>query len=375
MRILHVVPTFYPALCYGGPIYSVLHLCLNQVRLGHEVTVLTTDANGKARLSPQEQRDPVLNPVRVKFYPRIGHGMVAPALVKDVLQQAQWADLIHLTAVYNFSTIPTIVAARFARKPLVWSPRGALQRWSGSRHSHAKDLWNTTCKLMLPARVALHVTSNEEAAESAPRVGNPSVCVIPNGIEIPHIPDNPPQDGCLKILFIGRLDPKKGLENLISALPALPASGISEWRLRIVGGGDRGYVDRLRRLASDSQVGQQVEFCGDLRGQEKYTAFANSDVVVVPSHTENFANVVAEALAHARPVIASRATPWREVEQYDCGLWVDNDPDSLALALKTIHSRDRIEMGRRGRQWMAHAFSWLEQARRMLSVYEDLVRT
>jgi len=374
MRILHVVPTFYPALCYGGPIYSVLHLCLNLVALGHEVRVVTTDANGEARLSTEEQRDPVLEGMQVNFCRRVGTGMVAPALIKDVVQQAHWAEIVHLTAVYNFSTIPTILAARRAGKALVWSPRGALQRWTGSRHSRVKNFWNATCGLMLPARAVLHVTSNEEAAESVPRVGNATAFVIPNGIEIPPMPPNPPQDDCYKILFIGRLDPKKGLENLISALPALSKNGIGQWRLRIVGNGAPAYVSSLKKLASDFGVGRQVEFDGDLRGSDKYIAFANNDVVVVPSHTENFANVVAEALAHARPVIASRATPWRQVEQHDCGLWVDNDPDSLALALKTIYSRDRIGMGLRGRQWVAHSFSWLEQARRMASVYHELIR-
>jgi len=95
--------------------------------------------------------------------------------------------------------------------------------------------------------------------------------------------------------------------------------------------------------------------------------------VIVPFYTENFANVVSEALAHARPVIASRATPWREVEQHGCGLWVDNDPGSLTSAIQKMNGYDRIAMGLRGRQWMAAAFSWDEQARRMLSLYESLV--
>src|SRR3982751_2277602 len=141
MRILHVVPTFYPAVCYGGPIYSVLQLCRNLSDLGHEVRVITTDANGKTRLSPEEQRDATLKGMQVRFCPRVGTGMVAPSLLKCVMEEAKWADLIHLTAVYNFSTIPTVVAARWAGKPLVWSPRGALQRWSGSRRVSAKNLW------------------------------------------------------------------------------------------------------------------------------------------------------------------------------------------------------------------------------------------
>jgi glycosyltransferase involved in cell wall biosynthesis len=299
--------------------------------------------------------------------------MIAPSLVNQVMKEAKWADVIHLTAVYNFSTIPTILAARSAEKPLVWSPRGALQRWNGSRHVRAKSFWNASCRSMLPPRVALHVTSEEEAAESVAAVGAAKTCIIPNGIDIPDLPPAPPQDGCFKILFIGRLDPKKGLENLISSLPSLAEHGVSKWRLTIVGDGVPAYVARLRELVSETGTGAQVEFSGDLRGQDKYMAFANSHVVAVPSHTENFANVVAEALAHARPVIASRATPWREIERHDCGLWVDNDSASLASAIAAISSRDRLEMGRRGRQWMTDSFSWPEQARRMLSLYQELV--
>jgi glycosyltransferase involved in cell wall biosynthesis len=373
MRILHVVPTFYPAVCYGGPIYSVLQLCVSLSCLGHEVRVVTTDANGHSRLTAEEKRDPVLDQLCVRFCSRVGHGMIAPSLVKQVMKEAEWADVIHLTAVYNFSTIPTILAARSAEKPLVWSPRGALQRWSGSRHVRAKSLWNATCRSMLPTRVALHVTSEEEAAESVAGVGKAHTCIIPNGIDIPGFPPAPPEDGYLKILFIGRLDPKKGLENLISSLPSLSEHGVSKWRLTIAGDGAPAYVARLRALVSETGTGAQVEFAGDLRGQDKYMAFANSDVVAVPSHTENFANVVAEGLAHARPVIASRATPWREIERHDCGLWVNNDSGSLASAIAAISSRDRMEMGRRGRQWMTDSFSWQEQARRMLSLYQELV--
>jgi glycosyltransferase involved in cell wall biosynthesis len=373
MRVLHVVPTFYPAVCYGGPIYSVLQLCLNLSGLGSDVKVLTTDANGAARLLPEQQRDPVLDPLRVDFCRRVGSGMVAPALLDRVVNGAKWADVIHLTAVYNFSTIPTLLAARFARKPLVWSPRGALQRWAGSRHTTGKAFWNSTCRVLSPRGMTLHVTSQQEAAESAPSVGNPASCIIPNGIDIPPLPPDPPSDGVLKLLFIGRLDPKKGIENLIATLRPSSRLGLGKWRLQIAGDGPADYVARLRKLVCDSGIQEHVEFSGDVRGREKDQAFAGSDLVVVPSHTENFGNVVAEALAHARPVIVSRATPWSEVEQYGCGLWVDNDPRSLAAALQTLQGSDRSAMGLRGRQWMIAAFSWHEQARRMLSLYESLV--
>jgi len=179
----------------------------------------------------------------------------------------------------------------------------------------------------------------------------------------------------LKLLFIGRLDPKKGIENLISSVHILSRSGLDNWQLRIAGDGDPHYVAQLRRLVSSADCGNRVEFCGHLNGEHKYRAFANSDIVVVPSHTENFGVVVAEALAHGRPVIATRGTPWDGVERHECGYWVNNDPMSLACAILQMSQVDRVAMGRRGRDWMAHGFSWQERAQRMLSLYRQLVYT
>jgi glycosyltransferase involved in cell wall biosynthesis len=372
VRVLHVVPSFYPAICYGGPVYSVLNLCLNLSKLGCEMKVLTTDANGKCRLTAEQQQDPVLEFLEVHFCRRTGRGMVAPSMLRKLTAAARWADVIHLTAVYNFSTLPTLLAARLFNKPVVWSPRGTLQRWKYSRRVGAKSAWEGVCRTLSPRRMALHVTSEEEATESAQRLGNVCTSVIPNGIDIPPAPPPPPNDGVLKLLFVGRLDPKKGIENLISSVAKLRNFGVPNWRLRIVGDGDVSFVTRLHRMVSESGTAAPVEFCGHLAGKEKYRAYSTSDVVVIPSHTENFGLVVAEALAHARPVIASRGTPWAAVEQRDCGLWVNNDPSSLASAIQRITQRDRLAMGLRGREWMASSFSWRERAVSMLGLYEQL---
>ena len=94
---------------------------------------------------------------------------------------------------------------------------------------------------------------------------------------------------------------------------------------------------------------------------------------MVPSFTENFAIVVAEALAHAVPVIAGRGTPWQGVEQHDCGLWIDNSPESIAAAITRLRSAPRRDMGMRGREWMQRDFSWDTIGARMLAVYAGLL--
>jgi glycosyltransferase involved in cell wall biosynthesis len=143
----------------------------------------------------------------------------------------------------------------------------------------------------------------------------------------------------------------------------------NKWQLAIAGWGAPSYVARLRQQINDLGLNRQVEMLGEVLGDAKRQLFENSDVALVPSHTENFAIVVAEALAHAVPVIASRGTPWSELEVKRCGLWVDNDPATLADAILKISTMPLQEMGQRGRTWMQAEFSWASVSKDMLTLY------
>ena len=118
---------------------------------------------------------------------------------------------------------------------------------------------------------------------------------------------------------------------------------------------------------------ERVSFVGEVRGQAKTDLFAASDLAVFPSHTENFAMVVAEAMAHGVPVVASKGTPWAGVEAHGCGLWVENDPATLAAAIERMSRMPLAEMGQRGRRWMEEEFAWETVAREMLRLYGKLV--
>ena len=111
---------------------------------------------------------------------------------------------------------------------------------------------------------------------------------------------------------------------------------------------------------------------GEVLADAKERVFQNADLCVVPSFTENFAIVVAEALARAVPVIASHGTPWQAVEPHGCGVWIDNSPESLAAAIARLRSGPLREMGARGREWMQRDFSWDTIGARMMAVYTDL---
>lgn len=376
LRVLQVAPAFFPATYWGGPTVSVFHLCNGLAREpGVNLKVLTTDTSGPRgvdRLTENEKRPEQYSGYPVYFCRKLAGVDFTPAVWRHVWRHVAWADVVHLNSVYTSTTLPTLVAARFLRKPLVWSPRGALQRWSGSRKPWLKGVWNLSCRMLLRREwTRIHGTSDEEAVESSDRLAGMRSFVVPNGVEAPG--DCPQRDwragGILRILFLGRLDPKKGIENLLRALPLLEPGTAT---LEICGGGDPAYEATLRRVASGLGVFDRVRFRGHVEGDQKASAYRSADVCVVPSYTENFAMVVAESLVHGTPVIASTGTPWRELQEKGAGWWVPNDPASLSAALDLARGADLASMGQKGRNWMIAKFSWQSVARRMLAQYQEL---
>jgi glycosyltransferase involved in cell wall biosynthesis len=305
------------------------------------------------------------------FHRRWGSS-VSPGMFTRLWPLIRWADVVHLTAVYSAPTIPTLLACRLLGKPVVWSPRGALQRWEEATKPLAKKAWERICNALVSrTKCVLHVTSEQEAHESFKRIPKAAVTVIPNGVEIPET--LPERDwmpgGRLRLLYIGRLHRKKGLENLLRALKIL---GDETVLLTVCGSGDAAYTQSLRELSRELHLEQRVTFYGHVDGGSKRDAFLHADVCVVPSFTENFGMVAAEALAHGVPVIASRGTPWADLEKHGCGLWVDNTPAILARSIMEIRSENLYEMGKRGRVWMQQDLTWGSVAAEMFDLYQDL---
>lgn len=377
MNILHVTPAYFPATYWGGPIFSVLGL--NKVLagiLGVHLRVLTTDSAGPkvSQRLPTEKKSPVTySPgYEVYFCRRLTGAAVSPELLGRLVNLARWADVIHLTGTYSFPTIPTLLVARMLGRPIVWSPQGALQasyEWAGARRRIGKRLWERACnRIVKGQRCVLHVTSEAERRASLQLIPAARAEVVPNGVEVP---ENEPRrswrpGGRLRLLFLGRLDREKGLENLLDALPRLRKSDVT---LEVCGTGDPIYIESLRTRVKTLALDHVVTFSGHVDGERKSDAFYRADVCVIPSYIESFCLVVAEALAHGVPVIASTGTPWSAVTEHKCGYWIPNDPGSLVQALRDIRQEDLESMGKRGRDWMRREFGWATIAGRMHEIY------
>lgn len=366
MKVLHVTPSYYPAFIYGGPIRTTHELNLALARLGAEVRVLTTDANGPVRLAESGKVVEYAG-VRVHYAPRtVGHDVSIPFL-EELPSQVRWADVVHITAVYSSTTIPALAVAAWMGKPVFWSPRGAMSAWEGAPKQTMKAAWDAACKLAAPQRTTILAASEREAVAARVKFSAFRAVVAKNGVAVPETlpPRTPSAD--LRVLFLGRIHPIKAVENLIDAVTVVSGKGTS-CRLTIAGGGDAGYIASLKQRAARLQG---VAFIGEVSEEGKAELFAQADVLVLPSYSENFGMVVAEALAHGVPVIASTNTPWEEVEAKGCGLWVNNAPESLAAALVKMSSSDRRTMGERGREWMRAEFAWEMQAQRVYSWYAE----
>jgi glycosyltransferase involved in cell wall biosynthesis len=351
-------------------------LCEGLVQSGCELRVLTTNADGPARvLEVSAERYEQIRPgLAVRYCRRWMADAVSPGLLAALPEAMRWADVVHLQAVYSFPTFPVLAACRAADKPLVWSPHGALQRWSGSTKVAAKRVWELSCQWLRPQKMALHTTCAEEAAASSDRLAGVEVFVLPNGVELPDDPGPAPaSDGVLRLLYLGRLHPKKGIDRLLEACALLALRSDLSWSLCIAGASHDDYDQQLRAQITERGLADKVRMLGHVEGDAKTRVLREADVLLAPSHTENFCLVVAEALAHARPVIASRGMPWQVLETERCGMWIDARPAPLAAAIERMASAPREAMGQRGRAYVARELSWPAIALQMRDRYAALV--
>ena len=361
MRILHVVPTYLPATRYGGPIFAVHGLCKALAARGHEVSVFTTNVDG-AGSSDVPLNEPVeLDGVHVHYFaPSLRRLYFSLPMRRMLHKSVSGFDRVHAHSVFLWPTAAASHAAHAQRVPYVISPRGMLVPELVQRKSRlAKSAWIALVERQNFAHArAIHFTSERER-QDAQELGMavPRAAVIPNGVALPpaHAPVREPAT----VLFLGRINWKKGLDRLVTAMSSVDA------RLVIAGRDDEGYAATLPR--SD-----RVTFAGEVAGAEKERLLASATMLVLPSLSENFGNVVLEALAHETPVIVTPGVGLADdVAASAAGIVSDGAPSALAAAMNRIlGDRDAAaEMGRRGRALVESRFTWERVAEEMEALY------
>jgi glycosyltransferase involved in cell wall biosynthesis len=367
VRLLHVVPTYLPATRYGGPIFAVHGLCRALARRGHEVHVFTTNVDGSG-VSDVPLDCPVeMDGVRVHYFAsQFRRLYYSSAMRRQLRTFVPLCDVVHVHSVFLW---PTSAAARIAARagvPYVVSPRGMLVPELIRRKSRAaKSLWlRAVERQTLRDAALLHVTSQRELDDArALGLPLPAHAIVPNGIDLPPLSDAPHGD---ELLFLGRINWKKGLDRLIEAMKLLP-----EARLAIAGNDEEDYAATLPRA-------ENVRFVGTVSGEVKDALLRNAAALVLPSISENFGNVVLEALAVGTPVVVTPEVGLaRDVEAAEAGIVTSNEPAALAQALRALLAdrATREAMGRRGRALVEARFGWDRVAAEMEEHYACSMRS
>ena len=258
------------------------------------------------------------------------------------------------------------------KKPYMLSPHGMLEpRAFAVRRWKKAPVWRLWEKRVVENAAVIHCTSEAEACHVRELGFRQPIAVIPVGVEAPKEWKKEQTGGKERtVLFFSRIHPIKGLSELIDAWSIAWRDG---WMLRIAGPGDQDYIQVVERMAKRAAPSGSIKLSGASYGEEKWRAFRSADLFVLPSRSENFGNVVTEALVSGLPVITTTGTPWEALEEQGCGWWVEPTPKGLARALQegmSMSDEERLAMGARGRAWAIEEFSCQKIAAEMLSVYD-----
>jgi glycosyltransferase involved in cell wall biosynthesis len=361
MKVIHIVGSIDKSA--GGPSRSVPQTCEYVSLLGVEIELITRPSENPVTVNTTDT-------YKLTYYTLKELIVFSKSLSKNEI------SLIHLQHVWD----PYIhVIARAAQKkgiPYIITPRGMLEPWIMNRHSWKKKIamWLYQRKDIENAAY-LHATCDMEK-ENIRKLGfkNPIV-VIPNGIEIGNVKQKTEWQKVRNILFISRIHPKKGIELLIEAIALLQNKQL---KLTIAGEGDESYIAGLKQLCKEKKVSeQQFEFTGGVYGERKWELYQESDLFVLPTYSENFGIVVAEALATGLPVITTKGAPWQELETKKCGWWIDLDEQNLAntLSIAMQASEEDLEvMGKNGINLIKNNYSIVNVSQKIKNLYQEICK-
>lgn len=347
----------------GGPTQSLANLCLSLQAIGTHAPIATLGEQPPVGLPPNLELHAF--PTRPPHF--LGR---SPALERFLIDTP--SDLIHAHGIWLWSTRHARRAAAERQVPFVISPRGSLEPWCLNDKRHKKQLaWGLWERTNFHSAALLHATSIMEA-DTLRNLGLiQPIALVPNGLEFP-----PPCHGNKgtrrRAIFLSRFHQKKGVDYLLRAwAEAQPLH--PDWDLCLAGPDEGGTRAAMEQLARDLGVTESVTFSGPVYGLDKWSALAASDLFILPSHSENFGNVVVEALSQGVPVLTTRGTPWIELEHQQAGWCVPLGDLAAALTRALALPRSELEtMGARGSYWarthfhasvtgvlMQQAYQWL----------------
>lgn len=338
MRILHVIQGLPRT---AGTTVFPVELAREQIACGHQVEIVHFTFNESETSEVPIRR--VASPDEIGYRP----------------------DRVYIHAFWSMCQVRAMRWCVREGVPYVVSPHGGLMPRVLKKGWLKKQLFfRLFLKPLLQKATAIHCTGEGEEAAVKSLGVKTKTFIAPLGCNLPVEGKVGCQGQQRNVLFLGRLGEEKGLELLLDAWKEIKNEG---WKLVIAGPSWEGYGERLRAKVDVEKI-KGVEFSGNADEAMKDRLYRAADVFVLSSPMENFSMVVLDALAYGVPVICTKGTPWRVIEEKHAGWWIEpNSSAAIRAALEeamNLTDEERQAMGARGRE-IARGYTWPEIAKKM----------
>lgn len=390
LKVLVVMPCYYPAMHYGGPITAVHQMNKALLKENIDVTVYTTNANGATTLDVPLCNQVVVDGVKVHYFPvRFGgRYFYAPKLAVALRRTLKEFDLVHINWMYVY---PTMVASRLCMKmgiPYVLTPHGMLDSHSISLKGFLRKklyIMLIEKRHILDAAV-IHYSSMGEKKGALISNWSLNFSIVPNGVDLQGNPTrSPDQDNYTRkfselsgkkiVLSMGRLNYIKGLDLLIKSWSQVVRK-VKDAHLVIAGPDSDGYRNMLEKLAISEGVADYITFTGMVVEEEKIEVFSMSKVFVSSSHLESFGMSIVEAMSYGLPVVVTdRVNIHTEIEDAGAGLVAICESQSIAANILTIllNAEAAKKMGESGRELVMKDYEIGVARRKMVELYRSII--
>lgn len=393
MGVLCVVAKYWPAFQFGGLISCVYYLNKTLVKKGVDVTVYTTNVGLEGKVSPNREIN--LDGVKVnyftftRFFEFMGSNgwQFSRQITCALKNNLKDFDLIYILEPWSYPAVAAVYYSRKHKLPYMIVPQGMLYPYAFSQKICKKwPYYQLVIRKNLEAASVIQYTTEDEAEKTHSFLGLTNrAIIIPNAIDLlefsgfiaqkrlraryPHLKDKK------IILFLSRIHWIKGLDILVQAFARL-AKERKDLHLLIIGGDKDRYSKVVKKWIRKYQISEDVTFGGMLTGREKLEAYADSDIFVLPSYSDNFGIVAAEAMASRLPVVISnRVGIYREVERNKAGIVIDANTESLYRAVKLLleNSELRKEIAAKGRKLVEEYYDVEKVADKMIKTFEEIL--
>nr|WP_148042821.1 glycosyltransferase [Pedobacter jejuensis] len=352
----------------------------SKINSKYQIKVLTTTANGKTELNVKPGQQQFIDGVSVTYFKRLtkDHSHFSPALLlnlrREILNSSNDNILVHIHAWWNLTSIFSCFIAKWYNIPIVLSPRGMLTSYTfNNRNSFSKHIIHAILGKRLLKYCHIHTTSKKEKEDVLKIVEPKKIIVIPNLVNIQaHKVNANEHSSTFKIIFLSRIEEKKGLELLFEALASLSFS----WSLTIAGYGEKDYVQKLSEKAQKLNITENITWVGQVSNEQKFDLLAAHDVFALTSYNENFANVVVESLSVGTAVLISNKVGLSDYIIDNNFGWIA-DLDAESITQKINEAYENIDLRHQVRQkspiTIANDFEPRYLASSYLKLYNSLI--